>query len=66
MSNRAQPQTTTFSIGTLTRIKQFMEESDDLIDSICPSLKEEVMRATKEAAQRLNWVHPELLENNDN
>ena len=38
----------------------FMEESDDLIDSICPSLKEEVMRASKDAAQRLNWEHPEL------
>ena len=40
----------------------FMEESDDLIDSICPSLKEEVMSASKEAAQRLNWEHPELRE----
>ena len=40
----------------------FMEESDDLIDSICPSLKEEVMKASKEAAQRLNWEHPELRE----
>ena len=40
----------------------FMEESDDLIDSICPSLKEEVMKASKEAALRLNWEHPELRE----
>ena len=33
----------------------FMEESDDIIDSICPSLKEEVMRASREAVERLNW-----------
>ena len=40
----------------------FMEESDDLIDSICPALVTEGRRAFEDARQRLNWIHPDFRE----